>query len=93
MKYKYVGEDCAFANYGDVFEKSKHGYTHNYNDDEWIGIPESLVEDDDDFEPINHEQILEDLVGALEAAIEVEGINSQRKKGFKFVIGWIKERI
>jgi|WetSurSiteA1Bulk_404760.scaffolds.fasta_scaffold53282_2 hypothetical protein len=34
---------------GDIFEWRKNGYTHEYMDDNWIGLPQCIVEDNHEY--------------------------------------------
>lgn len=49
---------------GDLFEFNKEGYTHQYMDDVWVGLPEFIIEENDDwFEEA--EVPMEALAGAV----------------------------
>lgn len=93
MKYKYVGEGCVFAQKGDVFEKSKHGYVYNYDDTNWIGVPEWMVETSSSFEPVNEEleEFRDNLIVWLEDVIEFDEKSTAGKRALKSVLRYVKD--
>jgi hypothetical protein len=93
MKYRYIGKDCVFASNGDIFEKSKNGYIHNTANDDWIGIPDWLVEDSVAFEEVNQEleEFKENLVVWLEDVIEFDEKTKDGKRALKSVLNHLEE--
>lgn len=84
MKYRYIGEDNIFAKNGDIFEKGKHGYTHNYGGGSWIGVPEWMVETFRSFELVNEE--IEEIKPFTDYELACEPSNSSIGKKLNQVI-------
>jgi hypothetical protein len=93
MKYRYIGKECVFATPGNIFEKSKHGYVFNITDNDWIGVPEWIVEDTEDFEQVNEE--LDVFKGNLIVWLEdvmVDEKTREGKRALKSVLRWVNDR-
>jgi len=92
MRYRYVGAGCMFAGKGDIFEKSKHGYIHKIDDD-WVGVPTWMVEDNSEFEPINDEleEFRDNLIVWLEDVIEYDENSKAGKRALESVLRHVKD--
>jgi hypothetical protein len=94
MNYRYIGKKCVFATPGNIFEKSKHGYVFKITDDDWVGVPDWLVEDTDDFEEVNQEleEFKDNLVVWLEDIIDNDENTKEGKRALRAVLEWVNDR-
>jgi len=94
MNYKYVGDTCIFAEYGDMFEltKSGKGYIHFYDEDriQYTCLPKDMVEESGDFKERNElEEYKQDLAKHLENIMNSNGISKLENQAFAYILRYL----